>query len=187
MVAVRSTKSVMELISEAVVVLQNAVLNPGILSAISLFVITALAEVPGFLPVVVILIGPVAFLKGSLTLSLVLEILFFVAVPFALGTALGSLLIYALAYWGGKPAINRYSKYLRFNWEDVERMERRFEGKWYDEVIFTTIRAIPFTPTLPLNIAAGLLRMNILSYLCLTVLGMVIRFMIMVLIVGSSV
>jgi len=117
---------------------------------------------------------------------LIIKILFFVAVPYALGTAVGSLLLYILAYLGGKPAIEKFGKYIKVSWKDVERVEKRFEGNWYDELIFLALRAAPFIPTPPLNIAAGLLRMNVFSYFILTTVGMIIRLMFMAFAVDAS-
>ena len=177
----------MELTSEMISVLEGAILYPSFHSAIYLFFITVIGEFAGFLPITIVLVSPVAFLEGSLTFSFVFKTFFLVATPFALGTALGSLLVYGLAYFGGKPAIDKFSKYLHFSWSDVEKMEAKFQDKWYDEAVFLGLRATPFLPTLPLNIAAGLLRMNVFSYFALTALGMIIRLMLMVLVVGSSV
>ena len=89
-----------------------------------------------------------------------------------------------ILYLGGKPAINKLQKYLRFSWQDVEKVNLRFRGQWYDEILFLLLRTIPVMPSLPLSIAAGVMRMKFLRYFFLSVLGLVIRMILTLLVVG---
>ena len=108
----------------------------------------------------------------------------FVSIPVGVGSALGSVPFYVLAYFGGRPAITKFQKYLRFNWSDVEKVSSRFKGEWYDEILFLLLRSIPLLPSLPVNIAAGVLRMNLLPYLVLSIVGFTIRMMLTLLVVA---
>jgi membrane protein DedA with SNARE-associated domain len=49
----------------------------------------------------------------------------------ALGGALGSILLYALGAWGGRPLVERYSKYILVKQEDLEKAEDWF-ARWED-------------------------------------------------------
>ncbi|MEK7186963.1 MAG: VTT domain-containing protein [Patescibacteria group bacterium] len=168
-------------------ILYDAVLNPNVLSAVWIFIIFLLGEAVAFLPLLVVLTAPVFFLKGSLTVVLITKIFFLVAVPVGLGVSIGSLWLYGLAYWGGKPAIERYGKYLRISWSDVEKARRKLENKRYDGLILLSLRILPLLPTLPVSVAAGLLRMNVWSYLVFTAIGMTARVMLMVFVIGNVV
>lgn len=174
----------MELATDLAQVVKDVVLKPDFTSALAIFTISLTNELLAVLPYNVILSGQLLFLEGPLSTAVLARLLLFVAVPIGLGTVLGSLPVYGLAYFGGKPAINRFSKYLRFSWEHVERIESKFKGSWYDEISFLALRSIPILPALPINVAAGILRMRPAPYLILTLAGTIIKMMIMLAFVG---
>lgn len=166
---------------------QDVVLDPQIASALPLALISFLNELLALFPYVVLLAGQLFFLHDSLDAGMLAKLLVFVAVPVGVGGALGVLPMYYLAYYGGKPVISRYHKFLRFKWEDVERVSNYFGGRWYDEVIFLLLRTVPVLPSFPVTIAAGVLRMRFMPYFVLTVVGFIIRMMLTLLIVGVGV
>lgn len=186
-VLVRSIKSAMESSLDFIQVVQNVVLNPDLGSAIVLFFLSFLNEIIAILPFAVVLGGQLVFLDGFLTFSLLTKLLIFVAIPVGIGSSLGAIPMYALAYFGGRPMINRFDKYLRFNWADVEKVHSRFKGEWYDEVVFLLLRCIPILPSLPVNVAAGILRMSFWHYLVLTIIGFIIRMILTLLVVGLGI
>lgn len=170
---------------DIVQIINDAMLSPTVVSAIWLFIIFILGEAVAFLPMTVVLTSPVVFLQGSLSFALLTKIFFLVALPVGVGVAIGSIWLYGLAYWGGKPAIDKYGKYLYISWREVERAEARLRNKGYDNLILLGLRTIPFLPTLPVSIAAGLLRMPIWPYVIYTAIGMTVRVMLMVLVIGN--
>lgn len=184
MVLERSSKNVMDRVSEISGILSNAILDPGFSIIFWSFLSTFLGEVIAPIPSTLVFIGPLVLLQGELSIIVFTKLVVFVAIPMALGTVVGSYLLYGIAYYGGKPAIERFKKYLGFSWQDVEKLEARFKNNWYDETLFLLIRATPLVPTIPLNILAGLLRMNLVSYSLLTFLGTVLKVVIMVLVFG---
>lgn len=170
--------------SEIIETVQQIVLRPDLWGAIWLFGISLVGEAIAPLPSSLLFAGQLLFEDESITATFVLTLLSLVALPIALGTTIGSYLSYGIAYYGGKPAIEKLKKYIRFSWQDVEKLEARFKSKWYDELIFLALRSTPLTPTIPLNVLAGVLRMNFLRYTLLTILGTVIRMMIMLFVFG---
>ena len=174
----------MELSANFVQIIQDAVLRPDFASAFGIFIASFVNELFAVLPYNVILSGPLFFLEESFSVVFVIQLFLFVAVPVGFGTALGSLLTYGLAYFGGKPAIEKFGKYVRLSWESVEKVGSKFQGVWYDEVLFLTLRSPPLLPSLPINAAAGILRMRLPRYIVLTILGAIIRMMIMFMLVG---
>lgn len=169
----------MELTPELLESATSAVFEPSIQSFFWLLAISLLGEAFIQLPTSILFASPLLFLNEPITLIFSLKLLSLVAFPVALGTTVGSYLVYGIAYFGGKPAIEKFKKWLRFSWQDVERMEARFKDKWYDELTFLAFRSLPLTPTIPLSILAGVLRMNFLTYTLLTLLGVTIRMSIM--------
>lgn len=165
-------------------VVQDMVLNPNLDNSIILFFSSFLNELLGLFPYAVVLSGQLVFLDGSISTALFSKLFVFVAIPVGVGSALGTIPVYLISYIGGKPAIHKWGRHLRFSWSDVEKVNSRFSGAWYDELVFLLLRCLPVLPSLPLNIAAGVLRMRFLPYLILTTVGFTIRMILTLLIVG---
>jgi membrane protein DedA with SNARE-associated domain len=94
----------------------------------------------------------------------------FTGVIFAatLGSIVGSLASYAMGYYGGKPFIKRFGKYLLLDSHDLEITERFF-AKRGDLTIFIS-RFIPVIRHL-ISIPAGLGKMNLGKFIFYTILG----------------
>lgn len=180
----RSSKNAMEQTSKIFEILQSGVAEPTLLKALWLIPLGALAEVLGAFPTSVVLAGQMLLLEGELPLSLFIQISLLVSLPIGIGTALGSLPHYGLAYFGGKPAIEKFKKYTRVSWEDIENFEIKFFRRWYDELVFLAFRVLPLIPTVPINLLAGILRMKLSTYLILTIVGITLRMVIITLIFG---
>jgi membrane protein DedA with SNARE-associated domain len=167
-------------------VAQDVILVPGIHSIWPLFLVSFLNDVVGLFPFALVLAGQLLFLKGAFSIAVMAKLLVFVAVPVGVGSAFGSIPLYLLAYFGGKPLINKFHKYLHFSWQDVERVNAHFKGTWYDEIIFLFLRCTPVLPSFPMDIAAGILRMGFWPFFVLTTVGSVVRMMLTMLVVGMA-
>jgi membrane protein YqaA with SNARE-associated domain len=174
----------MEQTLDFIQVAQNVVLHPGVESMLPLLGLSFLNDLIGIFPFALVLAGQFLFFDTSFSLAFMAKLLVFVAVPVGVGSALGSIPVYVVSYFGGKPAIQKFQKYLRFSWSDVERMNSQFKGLWYDELLFLFLRSVPVLPSLPLNIAAGVLRMRFWPYMVLSIVGLTLRMMFTLLIVG---
>ena len=167
-------------------VVQNVILAPGMASAMPLFLLSFINDLVGIFPFALVLAGQLIFLEGTFTWALAAKLLVFVAVPVGVGSAFGSMALYIAAYFGGKPLIEKYHKYLRFSWSDVEKIDNYFRGTWYDEVIFLLLRCAPILPASPLSIASGILRMRPWPFFFLTVVGSVVRMMLTLVLVAMG-
>lgn len=185
-VQVKNLKNVMDP-SSIVHAIQEVVLTPSLASTLWLGGVSFISELIAPLPSSLLLGGQLFFIKDLLSLEMIARLIFFVALPMAVGTTLGSFLTYGLAFGGGKLAIEKFKKYLRFSWQDVERLESKFANKWYDELLFLVARCVPLLPTIPINVVAGVLRMKPLKYTLLTLLGTTVRLSIMVIIFGVGI
>lgn len=85
-----------------------------------------------------------------------------------LGSIAGSLLSYALGYYGGKPAIDRFGKWLLLDRRDLAMTERFFARR--GEIAILVSRFIPVIRHL-ISIPAGMGRMNLLPFSLYTVIG----------------
>ena len=118
-----------------------------------------------------------AILLGKISLSWELfgKSMMIVGIPAAVGVTLGSLPYYALGYFGGKPAIERWGKWLGINWQQVEELDARLGKSWWDEVVFTGLRALPVLPSVLLSVGPGVLRLPMRTYLIGSFVGTFIR------------
>lgn len=186
MALARSSKNAMDKTPEFIIFLEAMVSEPTLWGALLITPLAALAEVVGAFPTSAFLAGQMLLLEEAPSFGTILALVTLVCIPIGVGTTLGSLPHYALAFFGGKPAIEKFKRYTRVSWEDVERFEKRFFGKWYDEIVFLALRILPLMPTVPINLLAGILRMRLASYIAITVIGITIRMTIIVIVFGYT-
>jgi len=91
-----------------------------------------------------------------------------VLVASTLGSIIGSLLSYAIGYYGGRPFLLRYGKWFLLSPKDLDFTEKFFNkhGVW---AIFVA-RFIPLVRHL-ISVPAGLAKMSLLPFLICTTLG----------------
>jgi membrane protein DedA with SNARE-associated domain len=85
-----------------------------------------------------------------------------------LGSIVGSLISYYVGYWGGRPIVEKYGKYLLLDKKDLDLTERFFSKKG-DITIFIS-RFIPIVRHL-ISIPAGIGKMNIIKFSIYTIVG----------------
>lgn len=85
-----------------------------------------------------------------------------------LGSITGSLLSYAIGYYGGKPFIHRFGKYLLLNNHHLEISQRFFDRN--GEITILISRFIPVVRHL-ISIPAGFGKMNLAKFAVYTVIG----------------
>jgi membrane protein DedA with SNARE-associated domain len=105
------------------------------------------------------------------------SILFKIVLPGAVASTLGAYFAYGIAYWGGKPMIDRFSAFLGFTWGEIGAMEKRLEGR-VGLMIFL-LRALPVVPLSLISAAAGVLRIPVGGFSLWTLLGSVPRCLIL--------
>lgn len=91
-----------------------------------------------------------------------------VIIASTLGSIVGSLASYAMGFYGGKPFIKKFGKYLLLDVHDLE-MTERFFAKRGELTIFVS-RFIPVIRHL-ISIPAGLGKMNLWKFSIYTILG----------------
>ncbi|MBU1015043.1 DedA family protein [Patescibacteria group bacterium] len=79
----------------------------------------------------------------------------------AAGNLIGSLISYALGFWGGRAFLNRFGKYLLVRKSDVDMAETWF-AKYGDSIVLLS-RVLPVVRTF-ISLPAGIARMNIWKF-----------------------
>ena len=85
-----------------------------------------------------------------------------------LGSVLGSVFLYEMARYGGRPFVLRYGSILRVEPEDLDRADAWFERR--GPVIVLVGRCIPGVRSL-VSLPAGTLKMPRVQYIALTLVG----------------
>jgi len=101
-------------------------------------------------------------------------ILLQIVLPGSIASTVGAYIGYAIGYYGGKPMVDRWERFLGFNWKDVEALERRFQSGQVKTSIFF-LRALPIFPLSVISAAAGLLRLPINQFSLWTFYGTIPR------------
>jgi membrane protein DedA with SNARE-associated domain len=103
-----------------------------------------------------------------------LQILWIIVLPGAFASTLGSYIGYLVSLYGGKALVVRLQRFLDVDWQEIENLEKRFQGKKEALTIFFS-RAIPVFPISLVSIFAGLLRIPIRPFTLYTFLGSIFR------------
>ncbi|MBZ9571233.1 VTT domain-containing protein [Methanobrevibacter sp. TMH8] len=145
--------------------------------AIGVFLGSIIEEIIAPIPSTIIILGSSFFiLEGqSIGLNSVLNLIFSVSLPAALGMSIGSLFIYGLCYYIGKPFISKWGKYLAIRWEDIEKTDEKFQEQTNDELILFGVRAIPIIPSVAISAFCGIIRYDLKKYIIITFIGGLVR------------
>lgn len=156
--------------------IQGIMLSVGVPGVLFLaFIQELIPPIPSTLVVVsagFIFLGDVAVSFESL-----MRLFWTVGLPVAVGLTLGSVIIYGLVYWGGRPFVDRYGKYLGVAWADIEGFQQHMRGHVMDDVLLFGARALPVVPSIAINVFCGIVRWSPVSFLLNTFFGTIIRAM----------
>jgi membrane protein DedA with SNARE-associated domain len=103
-----------------------------------------------------------------------LPIVLQIVLPGSVASTLGAYIGYGIGYFGGKPMVDRWQRFLGFGWSDVVAMERRFQSGQINTSIFF-LRALPIFPLSVISAAAGLLRLPVRQFSLWTFYGTIPR------------
>ena len=84
------------------------------------------------------------------------------------GCTLGSVINYAVGYYGGRPLVEKYGKYIMINSDDLERADKWF-ARWGDWTSFIS-RLLPIVRTF-ISFPAGVARIRFWSFTVLSFVG----------------
>ena len=125
-------------------------------------------------PVIIMGAGAVLIFPGLSVPNALLQILWIIVLPGAIASTIGSYIGYTISFYGGKALVVRFQRFLDVDWDQIERLEKRFQGKREALSIFLS-RAIPVFPISLVSIFAGLLRIPIRPFTIYTFLGSIFR------------
>lgn len=103
-----------------------------------------------------------------------LEVFLVIALLGSFFSVLSSYFTYGVGFYGGKPAIQRFGKYLGIRWNHVKSFE---EGLTSDRehIYIAVLRSIPLMPLSVISASAGFFRVNWKLYGIYSFIGMIPR------------
>lgn len=125
-------------------------------------------------PIIIMGAGAILILPDLSIPNAFLQILWVIVLPGSIASTLGSYIGYMISFYGGKALVVRFQRFLDVDWNQIERLEKRFQGKKEALSIFLS-RAIPVFPISLVSIFAGLLRISIKPFTIYTFLGSIFR------------
>lgn len=106
----------------------------------------------------------VAFLQASLE----------IVIPGVVASALGAIGMYYLGHYGGKVFVDKFQKFLGFQWSDVEDIGAHFSRRG-EEISLFLLRAAPIVPLSLISLASGVLKIPLGLFIVWSVLGTIVR------------
>jgi len=137
--------------------------------AVFLGVIVESIIVPIPSPLIIMGAGAILIPIGLPASTVFLNIITKIVLPGAVASTIGAFLAYAIGYWGGKTAIDKFGKFLGFAWNDVLDMEKRIIGR--ASLMIFLLRALPIVPLSLISAVAGVLRIDAKVFTLWTFLG----------------
>lgn len=162
------------MIESAIAYVQAVIIEHGVLGVLFATLIEEIiAPIPSAL---VPLAAGFALIEGGIpTGQAVIASLLLVAPAVAVGIGIGSAIVYGIAYYGGKPVIDRYGKWLGTSWRDIERVQERLTGGKADEAILFGLRLVPVLPGVAISALCGAIRYPLRRFMLVTVAGSYLR------------
>jgi membrane protein DedA with SNARE-associated domain len=125
-------------------------------------------------PLIIMGAGAILILPELSIPNAFLQILWIIVLPGAIASTMGSFIGYTISYYGGKALVVRLQRFLGVDWDEIENLGKRFQGRKEALSIFLS-RAIPVFPISLVSIFAGLLRIPIKPFTLYTFLGSIFR------------
>ncbi len=143
----------------------------------AVFLLGVIEEIVVFIPssIIFIAIGFLLIDPYASGFYAVVTSIFKIGLPGALGVTLGSFLLYRLVYWGGKPFVEKWGRYINLNWQKIEKLNKKFTSGHIDEFALLFLRIVPILPVSTVTIFCGLIRLNLREFLLTTFFGTFIR------------
>lgn len=158
----------------AAVITLSSVIPLELFAIVSSFLEEIIAPIPS--PLIGTLLGSLALASGYDSFAFLVWL--------ALLSSFGKTLACAVIYWAvshaGTAAVERYGKYFGVRHTDLIAVSSYFAGTFRDYVILIALRAIPFIPSLPISLAAGLIKTPFRFYATATFIGSFIRSLIFI-------
>ena len=135
---------------------------------IASFVEEVVAPIPS--PTVMVLAGSFARVQEYMMPALIV-----LALIGAVGKTIGAIVVYYITDKAEDVVMNKFGKFFGVTHEDVEKLGKKLGNGFRDYILLTTLRALPFMPSVVVSVGSGLLKVPIKLFIISTFLGTIIR------------
>ncbi len=162
------------MIENLIIFIQSIISEYG---AWGVFLATLIEEIIAPIPSPLISLAAGFFLLpiGTSFTEVALQGALVIALPVSIGISIGSALVYALGFFGGKPVIEKTKQWTGINWQDIEKSEERFTRGKGDEVTLFVLRMLPILPGVAISGFCGVIRYPFKTFIIITSLGSFLR------------
>lgn len=162
------------MLTELVAFLEGFIITYG---SWGIFFGSVLEEIIAPIPSTAVIMGSSFFIMENIPFSFqAFQVLLLnIALPAAAGVTLGSLLIYGIVYYAGKPFIDRWGKYLGLSWEEIEKTEEKYSKNNLMALSIFTARALPIVPSVVISAFCGFIKYDIKRYIAITFMGTLVK------------
>lgn len=119
---------------------------------------------------VMLVIGSLSQIQGYAVPGLI--VLVFCAV---LGKLAGALVVYTIADKAEDVIATKFVRFIGVSHAQIEAFGARFTGDWKDYLILTTLRTLPFMPSVVLSVGSGILKIRLRVFIVATFIGSILR------------
>lgn len=160
--------------NELILYLENILMVYG---PLGIFIASIVEEIIAPIPsTLVIMSNSFLMFKGTvISADSIFKLFTSIVIPASAGVTIGSLLVYSIGYFLGKPFLERWGKFLGVSWEDIEKAQDKFKSSSSDDLLLFILRAIPIVPSVAISVFCGFIRFDLKNYLIITFLGTLIR------------
>lgn len=127
-----------------------------------------IAPIPS--PLVMTLAGSLSAASGNAMIYLA-----YLAIIGSVAKTVASYIVYVVSDVAEDLVLNKFGRFLGVSHKEVEKFGSQLSGGWKDDLVMLALRTIPIIPTAPVSIIAGLLKINVATFLWTTVVGYAVR------------
>ncbi len=98
-----------------------------------------------------------------------------VSVPYSIGAVIGTSLVFLVAYYGGRPLIDKFGKYIGISWKLIEKVKADFQKTITDELFVLIAVTIPVVPVSLISAFCGAFRFKPAKFYPVMFLALLIR------------
>jgi membrane protein DedA with SNARE-associated domain len=114
-------------------------------------------------------------LEGAVSPEFFFTLFFLIAIPYAVGVTTASFFFYGLLYFFGERGVRKWGKWFGVSWNDIERLRGGMKRTYWDELTLLFLRIVPLVPSAALASICGFVKMRIVPYVLITLVGVTVR------------
>ena len=108
-------------------------------------------------------------------LQVLWQIILRVSLPYSVGAIIGTSMVFLIAYFGGRPIIDKFGKYVGIKWSLIEKIRADFQKSIKDELFIFIAVIIPVVPVSLMSGFCGGFRFKPQKFYPIMFLALIIR------------